>query len=179
MAEGTTDTAEQQSEGTPPEQSSPEVAALRAELEKVKAASRKWEARSKENLTAAQQAEAARLAALPEAERAVEQARTEARQEVLLEVASARVDDAVRIAAAGRAIDVDAILEGLDRRRFITADAQPDTPAIAAWIDKVAPKPEDETRRVLDLGQGARGSTTALNDDDGLLKALKGSLGIK
>lgn len=154
--------------------------ALQAEVDKWKETSRKWETRSKENLSVAQKAEAARLEALPEAERMVEEARAQARAEVLTEVASARVEDAVRLASAGRTVDVDALLEGLDKSRFLTKDFTPDTAAIAKWIDRVAPAAEkqDPARGPLDLGQGDRGRTPALNDDDALLGSLNAVLGI-
>lgn len=94
----------------------------------------------------------------------MEKALVQARQEATLEAAQgfgARLVDAeVKAAAAGRQVDVDALLDGLDRTRFLTDDSEPDTAAIAAWVDRIAPQKTGP----LDLGQGVRtASTTPLD----------------
>lgn len=120
---------------------------------------------------------------MSDTEKAIAQAKVEARTEVLREVGSERVADAIRVATAGRNLDVDALLEGLDASRFLNEDGTPDRDAIAAWIDRIAPKidevdPDPVTPPTVDLGQGPRGaaaSTMALNGDP-LLKAVQSKL---
>ena len=151
---------------------------LNAELEKWKAAARKHEDRAKANAKAAQELEQLKTASMSDLEKAVAQAKAEARTQTLVELGSERVADAVRVAAAGRSVDVDALLDGLDRSRFLTDDGTPDREAIEAWVERIAPKPTEGT--FPDLGQGARGATDtrALNGDP-LLKDLKNKLGIR
>lgn len=94
-----------------------------------------------------------RLAAMSDTEKAVEIARQQARAEVLAEMGGELVSQAVRAAVAGRGVDPDALLEGLDPARFLTAEGRPDTDAIEAWVERIAPKPQNGFP---DLGQGAR-----------------------
>lgn len=98
--------------------------------------------------------------AMTDAEKAIAEAKAAARAEVLGEVGSKLVDAEVRAAAAGRPVDVDALLEGLDRRRFITDDGEADRDSIASWIDRVAPK-GDSTPSPIDMGQGTRPTNIA------------------
>jgi hypothetical protein len=86
-------------------------------------------------------------------EKAVEAAKAEARSEALKTVGVRLVDAEVKAACAGRKVDVAALLEGLDRTKFLTDDGEPDSDAIEKWVDKVAPSKAGP----LDLGQGARG----------------------
>lgn len=158
------------------EEPSPDV--LQAEVDKWKALSRKHEEKAKANAAAAKELEQVRMSSMSDQEKAVETARAEARAEALREVGSVRVDDAVRIAAAGREVDVDALLEGLDRSRFLTDDGQPDTDAVTAWVDRIAPVKE-ATPSFPDLGQGARGTPAVALNDDALTAALKSKLGVR
>lgn len=153
------------------------VEQLAAEVEKWQKLSRKNEDRAKANAKAQQELEALKLQSMSDQERAVETARSEARNEALREFGETRVGDAFRVAAAGKAIDVDDVLDGINLARFLADDGQPDTEAITTWVDKIAP-PADTTGRVPDLGQGARagGSHTPLNGDP-LEQALKRAVG--
>lgn len=150
---------------------------LTAELEKWKAQARKHEDRAKANSAAAKELEKLREQSMTDQERAVEEARKAARAEALAEVGASRVDDAVRVAAAGRPVDVDALLDGLDRSRFLNEDGQPDRDAITSWVDRIAPATDPTTQRV-DLGQGARSSAALALNGDPLLNDLKSKLGI-
>lgn len=155
----------------------PDAAALQAEIDKWKAAARKHEDRAKANANAAKELEQVKQASMSDQEKAVELAKAQARTEALLEVAVDRVDDSVKLACAGRNVDVDALLEGLDRTRFVTDDGKPDTDAITAWVDRIAPKSDQPYQA--DLGQGSRaGSQTPLGSDP-LLNTLKQSIGIR
>lgn len=172
----TTETATEEAQASTETQPQEAATDLAAELERWKAQSRKNEDRAKANAEAAKELERLKREALPEQERLVEEARAAARAEALAEVGEERVESAVRVAAAGRQIDVDAVLEGLDRKRFLSDDGKPDTAAIKAWVERIAPI--TETATAVDLGQGARqGSDLALNGDP-LLADLKNKLGI-
>ena len=124
----------------------------------------KWKALSRQHEKASKAAQAEldklRKASMSDTEKAIEEARKAARSEVLAELGSELVDSAVRVAANGR-LDVDTMLEGLDRSKFLDEDGKPDTKKIGAWIDKLAPKGEAK-RPVTDAGQGARGKPTGV-----------------
>lgn len=179
MSDTAADTATDAPESTPEaDVTAPDTGDdLTAELSKWKAQARKHEERAKANAAAAKELEKLREQSMTDQERAVEEARKAARSEALAEVGSARVEDAVRVAAAGRPVDVDALLEGLDRSRFLNEDGQPDRDAIAAWVDRIAPASETTPARV-DLGQGARRSAALALNGDPLLNDLKSKLGI-
>lgn len=152
---------------------------LSAEVEKWRALARKHEDRAKANANAAKELEQVRQASMSDLEKAVAIARQEARSEALREAGTRLVDAAVKVAAADRPVDVDALLEGLDRNRFLTEDGEPDEKAIRQWVDRVVPKPDvaNGDRRFPDLGQGSRVPPHALNGDP-LLNDLKSALGI-
>lgn len=151
----------------------------KAEAEKHKALARKHEDRAKANAAAAKELEQLKQQTMTDTEKAVAVAKAEGRAEALREIAATRVEDAVRVAAAGRTVDVDALLEGLDRNRFVGEDGDPDRDAIQAWVDRVAPK-TDQGDIAPDLGQGVRtnSSTMALNGDP-LLRDLKAKVGVR
>lgn len=165
-----TDTQDQDGTGTETE---PEVD-WKAEAEKHKSLARKWEERSKANAAAQKELEQLRQASMSDTEKAVEIAKQQARNEVLAEIGGELVAMAVRAAVADRNVDADALLEGLDRSRFITDDGRADLDAINSWVDRIAPKTETGFP---DLGQGARKSLP-LNGDP-LLSDLKKTLGIR
>lgn len=138
------------------------------EAAKWKALARKHERESK---AAATELEKLRKATMSDTEKAIDEARKAARSEVLAELGSELVDSAVRVAVAGR-LDVDTVLEGLDRSKFLDEDGKPDTKKIGAWIDKLAPK-GSEKRSATDVGQGARRDSTAAQiRDRGALKNM-------
>lgn len=148
-----------------------------AELERLRAEAKKWEGRAKANSGAVKELEQLRQASMSDLEKAVAIARQEARSEALREVGSGLVDDLIRTASEGRPVDPDTLLEGLDRTRFLDDEGRPDTKAIRAWLDRLAPRPEEGVTRFPDLGQGSRVPPHALNGDP-LLADLKNALGI-
>jgi multidrug efflux pump subunit AcrA (membrane-fusion protein) len=176
---GNTETVETESDpqGNPDELGDAGKKALDAMKAQLK------EARAEARAGKALQAELDTLKAqtMSETEKAIDQARREAAQEArtatLREVGGERVADAIRVASAGRNVDVDALLEGLDTGRFLGDDGQPAVDDIAGWIDRIAPAAEG-TPPFPDLGQGARTDSMALNGDP-LLKSLKDKLGIR
>lgn len=164
----------------PPEEAAtaPNLDELAAEVDKWKAQSRKNEERAKANAAAAKELEALKASTMSETEKAVAEAKAAGRAEALAELGAARVEDAVRVALAGRNADVDALLEGMDRSRFLDDDGQPDRDGIAAWVDRIAPAPtEPPTPVVPDLGQGVRGAPVAGVGDDALTQTLMHKLG--
>ena len=143
-------------------------------------ASRKWEDRAKANADAAKELERIKREALPEQERLVAEAEARGGAAATARLAARIVDAEVKAAAAGRSVDVEALLEGLDRTRFVTPDGEPDTAAIKAWVDRIAPatEPTEAASPWPDLGQGATSSQTPLGSDP-LLSTLKDTLGIR
>ena len=98
---------------------------------------------------------------MSETEKAIAEAKASARAELMAEVGAERVENAVRAATAGRNVDADALLDGLDRARFLTDDGKPDTQKITEWVDRIAPKGQTAKPAAKDIGQGARpGATT-------------------
>lgn len=186
MSEAPADTATTPTESpqTPPEGTEPpatgDAADLAAEVEKWQKLARKHEDRAKGNADAAKELERIKREALPEQERLVAEAEARGTAAATAKLAGRIVDAEIKAAAAGRTVDVDALLEGLDRTKFLTDDGEPNTAAISAWVDRIAPKPaEAETAATPwpDLGQGATGSVAALNSTQ-LERDLKSALGI-
>jgi hypothetical protein len=152
-----------------------------AELEKWKALAQKHENRAKENAAAAKKLETLEQQHMTETEKAIAQARKEGLAEGHRSAAAKVVRAEIRAAAAGRNVDVDALVEAIDLAKFADDDGEPDTKAIRAWMDKIAPAGDgtEQTETSFDLGQGTRTSSQnmALNGDP-LLKAVKSKLGI-
>lgn len=149
----------------------------KAEYEKTLAQSRKWEDRAKQNKAAADELTKVREASMTDLEKAVSEASASARAATLKEVGGDLVMSAVKAAAAGRPIDVDALVEGLDPARFLSEDGKPDLDAIQGWVDKIVPAvPETQQGWYPDLGQGARGSTVAPLNSTQLERDLRDAL---
>lgn len=141
----------------------------KSEAEKWKTQARKHEERAKANATAVKELDTLRKTHMTDAEKIAAEAEERGRKAGRAESAKRLVDLEVKAAAAGRTVNVDALLEGLDRERFLSDDGEPDAKAIAAWVDKVAPKND-----VTDLGQGARGSNGGSGDMNALLRQAAG-----
>lgn len=133
-----------------------------------KAEARKHEREAKK---ARSEVEQLRQSQMTEQEKAVAEAKAQGRTEALAEAGSRLVDAEVRAAFAGRRVDVAALLQGLDRKAFLGDDGQPDTKAIAAWADQIAPA---SAAGVPDLGQGARGNGGAGDDMNSRLRRAAG-----
>lgn len=142
---------------TPPAPAQEETIDWKAKFEEVQAQARKHEDRAKANANAAKELETLRQSTMTETEKAVNMAKVEARTEVLREVGGKLAEAQVRVAAAGRNVDVDALIDGIDASKFLDANGDPDTKAIGAWVDKVAPADASGIPTKRDLGLGARG----------------------
>lgn len=124
-----------------------------------------------------------RQSSLTDAERAIEQARTEGRSAALAEAGSKLVAAEMKAAAAGRleSAQLSTLLAGVHLPAFLDADGNVDTEKVSDFIDGIAPAHTDEGPAPAgfpDIGQGARGSTVPLNGDP-LLRDLKSKLGIR
>lgn len=89
-------------------------------------------------------------------DRAVEQARSEARAEVLAEAGARMVDAHIEAAVTAQRLtqdQADVLLDGLDRTKFLTDEHTVDTAKVSALLDRFAP---DKGKRFPDLGQGRR-----------------------
>lgn len=160
------------------------VEQLEAELAKWKAQSRKHEDRAKANSAAARELDELRAQAMSEQERAVHEARLEARREASTEFASKLVVAELRAKAAGRLADtqLDAILGAVDTATFVTESGDVDMDRVAAYIDGIAPAPVEPPAPGTgfpDLGQGNRSDSTLPLNGDPLLRDLTAKLGIK
>lgn len=112
-----------------------------------------------------------RQASMSDQEKAVAAAREEGRKEAAKQTGVRLVDAEVRACAAGRKVDVDALLDGLDRSRFLTDDGEPDTKQIAAWVERIAPA---SANGAPDLGQGTRSGGSPDADMNSLLRRAAG-----
>lgn len=121
-----------------------------------------------------------RQATATDQEKAVMAAKAEGRTEALREAGVRLVDAEVRAAATGRGVDTDALLEGVDRTKFLDAEGNPDRDSITAWIDRIAPAQQErgDGFHTPDLAQGSRGAPQALGSNP-LTETLKAKLGIR
>ena len=140
-----------------------------------------WKARARENEQRAKNArtelEQLKREAMTDSERAVAEARDTARAEALAEVSGRLVEAEVRTAAAGRPVNVDALLDGLDRSRFISESGEVDREALTGWLDQLAPV-QQQGPALPDMGQGARGVTRS-SPDDMFGRLITGGLGME
>lgn len=115
---------------------------------------------------------------MSEQEKAVSAARDEGRLATLKEVGVKLVEADIRVAAAGRPVDLDALIEGVDASKFLDADGNPDREAIAGWVDRVAPQPEPASAPTPELGARRRGPVNTGLSGDPLESDLRRKLGM-
>jgi hypothetical protein len=126
-----------------------ELTTAKVELDHWREMAKKNEKLAKANHS---ELEKLRQSSMSEQDRAIADAVKAAKADTLREVGARLVDAEVRAACASRRLDPDALLDGLDRNRFLTDEHEPDRKAIEDYLDRLAPK----DRSQLDLGQGAR-----------------------
>jgi hypothetical protein len=131
---------EQQPPAEPSAETPPTVEELQAKLDEVTKHSRKWEERAKENTAAAKAAEKARMDAMSEQERAIEEARQSARTEAATNYGKRLATSEIRAAAASDGRDVSGVFDYLDLGRFVTEEGEPDEKAIKAFVDQLPKK---------------------------------------
>lgn len=112
--------------------------------------------------------EEARKSKLPDAERALEEAREKARREVTAESAKREADTALKLALRGRVIDG---ATAFDRPDFVK-DGAADIDALLEWVEQNSQAAGGERKRV-DLGQGNRGSLHVSGRESGRAEAEK------
>lgn len=148
---------------------------LQAELDKWKSLARKHEDRAKANSAAAKELEQLKVSMLTEQEKAIEQARAEARQATISEFAGKLVDAKLQAHLNGKTLKADAVLN-FNKSVFLTDDGDVDESSMLAWIESNT-TPNNQTPAYPELGQGVRNEPTALNSDP-LLRDLKAKLGL-
>lgn len=148
-----------------------------ADVAKWKALAQKHEDRAKANAGAVKELETLRQQSMSDTDKAVAVARAEARTEALREAGAKLAESHMRLAAAGRNVDIDALIEGVNVAKFLDDAGDPDVKAITAWVDRVAPPATADTTGKRDTGTGVRGqSKPALNDDNVLMRDIKTAL---
>lgn len=123
------------------------------EVAKWKALARKHEDRAKANEAAKKELERLQAASMTEQEKAIAEAKAATRAEVLAEFGSSLVDAEFKAASAGLTLDLDALLDNLDRAKFLAEDGKPDAARIGEFVSKLAPA---KRSTATDTGQGAR-----------------------
>ena len=157
---------------TPDEGQEPDTGSdLAAEVEKWKTHARKHEERAKANSDAAKELAELKKQSMSEQEKAVDQAKAEARAAALAEFGGKVAAAEVRAAAAGRLStdQINALLENLNVARFLDDSGEVDRSKVDAFIDGIAPK--SENGRVPNLGQGVRQPSASAPDLNSLIHA--------
>lgn len=171
MSEQTTEVqpeATETTEQTPDTEQTPEVD-YKAEAEKWQALARKHEQRAKDNAEKAKGYDELRASQMSEQEKAVEQAKAEARAEAFRATAPERVRLAFEAIAKDRLTSeqIDEFLEDVDTTKYLTEDGAVDRERVTKKVDALAPaKDEDDDKSPLfpDLGQGKRPTAAASTD---------------
>ena len=143
MSEATPETATPAQEQQSAEQ--PAAEAPKSDDTDWKAEARKWEARAKENSGAAKAAEKARLDAMSEQERAIEEAKQSARTEAATNYGKrlARTEFDALAARRNKDFDTASALEFVDLGKFVGEDGEPDSKAIASAVERLVPAAAD------------------------------------
>lgn len=129
--EGTPDApAEAPEASTPPEPARVEDRDWRAEYEKLQADSRKWEARAKSNADAAKELDKLRAQQMTETEKAIAEATSKARADVMAEVGTKLARASIEAALTGVVPNPADVIEDLNLARYIGEDGEPDSKAI-------------------------------------------------
>lgn len=139
----------------------PDAAVLADKLTKANAEAKRYRLEAKAN---ADQLAQLTQQSMSDNEKAIAIARAEARSEALRESGARLVDAEVRAAVGGRSIDVKALLEGLDRTRFLDDDGEPNVEAITKWVDRIAPPVEDQPAGRPRVPAGVRTTPTPNGD---------------
>lgn len=168
--EATAPAQESSSEATSTEQQAPTVEELQAKLDEVTKEARKWETRSKENHQAKTELEKQRQAAMTDAERAIEEAKTAARQEAVSTFGKRLATSEIRAAAADAGADLAGVFDFLDLGRFVTEDGEPDEKAIKSFVAGL-PKKDTGTPS---FDGGPRNSPPAQQGMTGLIRKAAG-----
>lgn len=148
------------------------------EVAKWKALSIKHEQRAKANAAAAKELETFKASQMSETEKAVAEAKAEGLAEGIRTGSTKTAQAELRAALAGRSVDADEFIAGVDVGRFIGDDGEVDRAAMVGWLDKAVPAGEQQTPvpPVLDLGQGNRGGHGAGDPAQEFAKFVRGQI---
>lgn len=119
-----------------PDEKPDDPAAMAEALKKANAEAKKFRLEAKAH---AAELDKLRAAAMSDQDKAVAEAKAEGRTEALREAGTRIVEATIRAGAAGRSVDVDALLEAVNPAKFLAEDGSVDTAALTAWLNKVAP----------------------------------------
>lgn len=161
MSEQSAETTEAQAteatEQKPDTEQKPQEPDYKAEAEKWQSLARKHEQRAKDNAEKAKGYDELKKSSMTEQEKAVEQAKADARAELLRETAPRLVSAEFRAVAAGRLTSeqVAELIEDLDMTKYLTESGEVDTERVTKKVDALAPK-GDGKPVFPDLGQGKR-----------------------
>jgi hypothetical protein len=138
-----TDASAQGQDDSTEQTAAPTVEDLQAQIAELTKNSRKWEERAKANGGAAKAAEQARLDAMSESERAIEEARQAARSEAASTFGQRLARTEFDNLAGRRNPDFDtaSALEYVDLAKFLDENGEPDTAAIGAAVQRLVPEP--------------------------------------
>ncbi|WP_051779264.1 hypothetical protein [Streptomyces sp. NRRL S-241] len=134
----------------------PDVAALQADVERWKALSRQNEKNWNEART---ELASIQQASMTDAEKAIEAARTEARNAALSEVGTRLVDAELRVQAATAGVTLPKP-EFLNTSAFLGADGSVNSEAITAFVSSL-PKPSNSPEFAQGIGLGRQGDSGA------------------
>jgi hypothetical protein len=151
-----------------------EMADSAGDLDKWKSLARKHEERAKANAQAAKELAELKLSMLTDTEKALEQAKSETRRQVMAEAATRLVDAKLQAELNGKVLPAEAVLT-FRKETFIDEQGEVDDLAIKAWVESHATKAETVYP---DLAQGKRGTNPVALNSDPLLADLKAKLGI-
>lgn len=147
---------------TPPPAAAPATDPKPTEtVEFWKQQARENEKRAKANAEAVKELDKLKAASMTELERAVNEAKASSRVEVLREVGADRARDAVRVALAGRTVDVDALLEGFGADAFVNDDGTPNVAKVQEWANRIAPATDAPGKPRVPAGVRDNGSPKA------------------
>ena len=146
-------------EQKPDTEQKPEVD-YKAEAEKWQALARKHEDRAKSNAEKAKGYDELKQSQMSEQEKAVEQAKAEARTEAFRATAPERVRLAFEAVAGTRmtAEQIDEFLEDVDTTKYLTDEGAVDRERVAKKVDALAPAKQEDDKSLLspDLGKCMR-----------------------
>lgn len=112
----------------------------KAEAEKYRALQKKWEARAKDNATAAKERDELRKQSMTDQEKAVEEASAKARAEERVRLSGRLARQGFLAAAAGRIPHAASVADDLNLARFVGEDGEIDEDGLAELVDRLAPK---------------------------------------
>lgn len=152
--------AEETTEQKPDTEQKPEVD-YKAEAEKWQALARKHEDRAKTNAEKAKGYDELKKSQMTEQEKAVDEAKAQARTEAIRESAPRLVSAEFRAVSAGRLTpeQVAELIEDLDMTKYLTDSGEVDIERVTKKVDALAPK-GDGKPVFPDMGQGRRTAAT-------------------